>query len=139
MVTHEELKSHWREIKDRLQHHWRELSDSQLTQFDGTPNDLIGAIQRTTGASWSEVESVLSGALRDCRSASQHVGGLVEQYGKQASGFARDGYDQIAAKTAEYSKQIAKTVKRRPMESIAIALGVGIIVSAVVMLNKRRN
>ncbi len=138
MVNHEELKSHWQEVKDRLQRNWGELSDKQLTQFTGTPSDLIGAIQRTTGASWQEVESFLSAALRECRSASHQMGGLAERYGEQASQFARDGYDQLAAATAQYSKKVAKTVKKRPVESLAIAFGVGIVVSAVVLLSKRR-
>ena len=139
MITREDLKNHWNVVKNRLQQNWRELSDTQLAQFNSTPKDLISAIQRTTGASWDEVESFLISVLRDGRDASQRVGGLVDQYGEEGSQFVRAGYDQLAASTAEYSKKVARTVQRRPMESIAIAFGVGLVAGAVVLLSKRRS
>ncbi len=139
MITREDLKNHWNVVKNRLQQNWRELSETDLAQFNGTPNDLISAIQRTTGASWNEVEAFLTSVMRDGRAASQRAGGFAEQYGEEASQFARAGYDQLAASTAEYSKKVARTVQRRPMESIAIAFGVGLVAGAVVLLSKRRS
>jgi len=63
---------------------------------------------------------------------------LAEQYGEEASQFAREGYDQLAAATTEYSKKVARTVQRRPMESLALAFGVGLVAGAVVLLSNRR-
>ena len=138
MVTREELKSHWDVVKNRLLQNWRELSDSELARFSGTPQQLISAVQEKTGASWNEIESFLSSVMRDGRSASQRVSGFAEQYGVDASQLARESYDQIAAATAKYSKNVARTVQRRPMESIAIAFGIGLVAGAVVLLNNRR-
>lgn len=138
MVTRDELKSHWNVVKNRLQQNWRELSDRELANFNGSPRELIGAIQRSTGASWQEVESFLANVMREGRSKTQHVGSMAEHYSDEASQLARDGYDQVAAMTAEYSKKLAQTVRRRPVESLAIAFGVGLVASAVVLLNNRR-
>lgn len=138
MVTREELKSHWDVVKKRLQNNWRELSDTELAHFNGTPSELIGAIQQKTGASWKEVESYLTKVMRDRRSVSQHVGGLAEHYGEEASQFARDGYDQLASTASEYSKRVERTVRSRPMESLAIAFGVGLVAGAVVLMSRRR-
>jgi ElaB/YqjD/DUF883 family membrane-anchored ribosome-binding protein len=138
MVSREELRSHWNIVKNRLLDHWRELSETELGQFNGTPSQLIGAIQQKTGASWNEVEAFLTSVMRDGRSASQRATGLAEQYGAEASQFAREGYDQLAAATAEYSKKITQTVQRRPMESLAVAFGIGLVAGAIVLMSNRR-
>lgn len=138
MVTREELRSHWNVVKNRLLDHWRELSDTELGHFNGTPSQLIGAIQQKTGASWNEVESFLASVMRDGSSATQRATGLAEQYGAEAGQLAREGYDQLTAATAEYSKKIAKTVQRRPMESLAVAFGIGLVAGAFVLMNNRR-
>jgi ElaB/YqjD/DUF883 family membrane-anchored ribosome-binding protein len=138
MVTREELNSRWDVIKNRLMHNWRELSAAELSRFDGSPSQLISEIQQKTGASWNEVESFLANVMRDGRSASQKVGSLAEQYGEEASQIAREGYDQVASATAEYSKKFARTVQRRPMESLAVAFGIGILTGAVVLFRNRR-
>jgi ElaB/YqjD/DUF883 family membrane-anchored ribosome-binding protein len=138
MVTRDELKNHWNVVKNRLLHQWRELSDAELAHFNGTPSQLINAIQQRTGASWNEVESFLANVLRDGRSASQRASGLAEQYGAEASQLAREGYEQLVSATADYSKKVARTVQRRPLESLAVAFGVGLVAGAVVLFSKRR-
>lgn len=138
MVTREELRSHWNEVKSRLQQHWRELSDTELAHFNGTPSELIGEIQQKTGASWQEVESFLANAMRDGRSAAKRAGYVAERYGDGANQLARESYDQLAATTAEYSKKVARSVQRRPIESLAVAFGVGIAAGALMLLSSRR-
>ena len=139
MVTREDLNSRWDVIKNRLMHHWRELSDAELSHFEGSPSQLISTIQQKTGASWHEVEAFLTNVIRDGHSASQRVGSLAEQYGEEASQLAREGYAQVASATAEYSKKFTRTVQRRPMESLAVAFGVGLVAGAVVLLRNRRS
>jgi ElaB/YqjD/DUF883 family membrane-anchored ribosome-binding protein len=138
MVSREELRSHWTVVKNRLLHQWHELTDTELANFSGTPSQLISAIQKRTGASWNEVESFLTDVMRDGRSASQRASGLAEQYGAEVSQRAREGYDQLACATADYSKKVARTVQRRPLESLAVAFGVGLIAGAIVLFSQRR-
>ncbi len=138
MVTREELKHRWDDVRHRLLDHWRELSDTELSHFNGTPSQLFDAIQQKTGASWREVESFLTNVMREGRAKSHRASDLTEQYGDQASKLARDGYDQLTSATAEYSKKVARSVQRRPLESLAVAFGVGIVAGAVVLLSRRR-
>ena len=138
MVNREELKGRWDIVKNRLLNHWRELSDTELAHFNGTPNQLISAIQRKTGASWKEVESFLANVMRESRATSQRASDLAEQSSDEVSRFARDGYQQLTEATEQYSRKVARTVQRRPIESLAIAFGVGIISGAVVLLSRRR-
>lgn len=138
MVTRQELKSQWDEVKSRLRQNWRELSEHDLANFNGDPSQLIGAIQRKTGASWNEIEAFLASALRDGWSTASQIGDIAGQYRQEANQLARDSYDQLAAFTADYSRKVASTVKRRPVESLAIAFGLGLAASALVLLSSRR-
>lgn len=139
MVGREELNKRWDDIKRYLQQNWRGISDSELAQFSGNPNQLIRAIQQKTGASWNEVESFLSGLIKNGRTASHQLGGLAEHYGEDVKQFAREGYDQFAAETAKYAKKVAQGVRQRPMESIAIAFGIGLFAGAVLLMKKRQD
>ncbi len=139
MVTREELRSRWNEVKNRLHQNWRELSESELAQFNGTPSQLIGAIQQKTGASWNEVESFLTSAIRDGWSKAAQAGGAAEYYGGEAGKLARESYDHMAGLTADYSRKVASAVRRRPVESLAIAVGVGVAAGALLLLSRRRS
>ncbi len=138
MVTREELRAHWNEVKNRLHQNWRELSETELSHFNGTPNELVGAIERKTGATRNEIEAFLQNVLRDGESVKQRVASFADQYGNELGQQAREGYEQVAAATADYSKKVVRSVQRRPIESLAIAFGVGIAAGALMLMNNRR-
>lgn len=139
MITREDLKSHWHDVKHRLRQNWHELSESELSRFNGTPSELIDVIRRQTGASWSEIESFLARIMRDAWSTASQAKDMAGHYSGDATQFARDSYDQIAALTADYSHKVVNTVKRRPVESLAIAFGIGIVAGAIMLLGRRRS
>jgi ElaB/YqjD/DUF883 family membrane-anchored ribosome-binding protein len=139
VITREDLTTHWQEIKNRLRQNWRELSESELSRFSGPSSQLIGAIQQKTGASWNEIESFLNKVIGDAWAAASQTANTAQRYGKEATQTASHGYDQVAALTADCSRKIVDTVKRRPVESLAIAFGVGIAAGAIFLISRRRN
>jgi ElaB/YqjD/DUF883 family membrane-anchored ribosome-binding protein len=138
MVTREELRGQWDSVKDQLMSHWRELSEKDLAQSGGTPSQLIGTIQKKTGATWNEIESFIANLVKESRSKAQQAGGLADRYGDEAGQLVKVGYDQLANVAQEYSKKVTRTVQRRPVESLALAFGVGLLAGAAVLLSSRR-
>lgn len=138
MNTREELKSRWDEVKGRLQKQWGQLTDDDLQQFRGSTNELIGVIQRKTGATRNEIESFLSNAISEGETIAGRVSELAQRYAEEAGDYARENYDRAAAATGEFSRQLVTTVRRRPAESMAIAFGVGIVAGAILFLGRRR-
>jgi uncharacterized protein YjbJ (UPF0337 family) len=139
VVTREDVKSQWNEIKNRLRQNWRELTDSELAQFSGPSRQLIGAIQQKTGASWNEIESFIANVATDAWASASQASNVAGKYGDEAGRLASQGYDQLAALTADYSHKLVGTIKRRPVESVAVALGLGIAAGALLLLSRRRN
>lgn len=138
MNTREELRSHWDEVKGRLQKQWGQLTEDDLQQFRGSTNELIGVIQRKTGATRNEIETFLSNVISEGETIAGRVSDVAQRYAGEASDYARENYDRAAAATSDFSRQLAMNVRRRPAESIAIAFGVGIAAGAFLFLGRRR-
>jgi len=138
MVTREELKGQWNQVKGRLQEHWGELTDDDLRRAHGSADELIGVVQQKTGAARSEIEQLLSRAVAEGQSAAQRAREAASQYAEEASEIARQQYDRAAEATSDFSKQVAHTVRNRPTESLLIAFGLGIAAGALFFLGRSR-
>ena len=145
MVTREELRGQWNQVKGRLRDHWGELSDRDLSRAQGSAEELIGVVQQKTGATRREVEEFLHHILDEgshmserAADALQHFAGATQEYADEASDAMRRGANQAAHWSEDYGKRVAETVRSRPTESIAIAFGLGIAAGALFFLNRRR-
>jgi uncharacterized protein YjbJ (UPF0337 family) len=138
MVTREELRGHWNQVKGRLQEHWGQLTEDDLRQAHGSTDQLIGVVQEKTGATRREIEQLIANTLYEGQSAAQRVGEAASHYADEASAMAREKYDQAAAATSDFSRQFTHTVRSRPAESLAIAFGLGIAAGALFFLGRNR-
>ncbi len=62
-----EIKGDWNIIKGKLKQKWAKLTDDDLMHVDGKSEELLGRIQRRTGASREAVEL----AVRDAGSSAR--------------------------------------------------------------------
>ncbi|TWT65031.1 CsbD family protein [Allorhodopirellula solitaria] len=143
MANREQLQGHWNEVKGRLKEHWGQLTDDDLRQFDGSADQLVGMVQRKTGAARNEVESFLDGMFQGSVSDQaaekiQHYADAAQNFADDAGRYARDQGRRLAAQSSDYSAQLAHTVRSRPAESLAIAFGLGIAAGAVFFLGRKR-
>jgi len=136
MITREELKGQWNQVKGRLQEHWGQLTDDDLLRAEGSTDQLIGIVQEKTGATRNEIEQFLGKAIVESQSAARRVGEAASYYADEASAMAREQYERAAAVTTDLSKQVAHTVRSRPAESLAIAFGLGIAAGALFFLGR---
>lgn len=141
MVTKEELKGQWNEVKGRLQEHWGQLTDDDLSRARGSADQLVGVVQQKTGATRREVEEFLSEVIGN----GSRIGEVAQQYAEVASEYAaeageylKDGYRRAADVSGDYTVKVAHTVRSRPAESLAIAFGLGIAAGAFLFLKGRR-
>lgn len=148
MSTKEELKGQWNEVKSRLQERWGQLTENDFQQLRGEAGELVGVVQRKTGASKQEIEAFIADVAQRGESfgqtvasnAQQYAGDAQEmagQYADEAARYAREGYGRIAEASGDLSKKLARTVRERPAESLAIAFGAGLLAGAVLLMGKR--
>ena len=114
------LRGHWNRLKARVRQKWGQLNDSDLAQFHGNVDELIGTIQQKTGESRETVESFLEGLAGGAETCVDQVVEAARQY---------------AHEKVERGKDI---VRDRPGEALAIFFGAGLVVGLVVALKRRK-
>lgn len=63
-----EIKGDWNIIKGKLKQSWASLTDDDLQYVDGKSDELLGRIQKRTGATREAVEKTLKDACSCCKS-----------------------------------------------------------------------
>lgn len=109
MISQQTFPGNWNEVKGKLLRRWGSLTDDDLAIFNGSVDQLVGAIQRKTGEARENIEQ------------------FVEQLNSNGAASLREGYAEIEAK-----------VRQQPAKSVAVCFGAGVITGVVVALFLRR-
>ena len=116
MANQQTLTGNWNEIKGRLREAWGQLTDSDLMEFNGDVDQLVGTIQRRTGEAREAIRSRLDEILGE-------------------------GGSSLAALTAgfgDYTRQARESLSRHPGITVASAFGAGLIVGLIAGLSRHR-
>lgn len=138
MVTREEIRGHWNEVKGRLQEHWGQLTDHDLQEARGNAEQLIGTIQQKTGATRNEIERFLARVVDDSSSMLGQASGAAQHYAEEAGEAVRYGYDQAASSVSDFSRRVDASVRANPSAALAVAFGIGVAAGALLLFNRRR-
>lgn len=57
------IKGHWHEIKGKLKQQWGNLTDDEITQIDGSYEELEGILQKSYGYQKEQVEKEIQAFL----------------------------------------------------------------------------
>jgi uncharacterized protein YjbJ (UPF0337 family) len=134
MISQQTLQGNWNEIKGLLRSKWGEITDEDVTNFNGNVEQLMGTIQRKTGEARESVEqffeqfnsngaTAINRASESVRTGAQHAVEAVEETSHRAAASVREGYAEVE-----------DMVRQRPIESIAVCFGAGVITGVVVSL-----
>jgi uncharacterized protein YjbJ (UPF0337 family) len=148
MISQQELRGGWNQIKGQLKEKWGQLTDSDLTQAEGNVEKLVGVIQQKTGAAHREVETFFDQCVEEgsnmanrvassAKQYAQQAGDTAQKYAQQAGDVMSQGYDQVASRVQEGYEEAEEMIRSRPAESLSVAFGAGIITGIVVTLLMR--
>jgi uncharacterized protein YjbJ (UPF0337 family) len=137
MVNQQSLQDNWNEVKCKLRTKWGQLTNEDLQAVQGNIEQLVGLIQQRTGEARNAVEHFLEGVTAQGSDAFGRASEATQAYthqaveavqarSKQAADAVRKGFDEAEA-----------TVRQRPVESMVVCFGVGIVVGAVLGLTLR--
>jgi uncharacterized protein YjbJ (UPF0337 family) len=152
MITKDQAQGNWKSIMGAVKEKFGQITGDELTSLEGNLDKLIGLIQRKSGQSREWVETFLADASGTTKNVVQQVSDKTTQYAHQAAEVVREnydhltdaaqrGYDQLSDVASRGYDTTVKTVTNRPFESVAIALGCGVLTGLVVGLSlasKRR-
>ena len=150
MATRQQLQGKWNEVKGRLKERWGQLTDDDLVRGEGNVEQLVGVIQQKTGRAKEEVEKFIDEVVEGSSNTFDRVASTAREYASeagdqmrrgydQASEAARRGYDQASQKFSEGYQTAEETVRRNPMESVAVSFGAGIVAGVLVGLMLKRS
>jgi uncharacterized protein YjbJ (UPF0337 family) len=134
MVNQQVLEGHWNEIKGKLRTRWGQLSENELEQAHGRLEDLVGTIQRKTGATREEIEGYLSEVTAAASGRMGEAADKARQYAQQASDQLYESSHEAAEAMRQSYEQYEQMVRQRPLESVTLCFGVGLVAGVLVGL-----
>ncbi|QDU37177.1 hypothetical protein Mal4_14860 [Maioricimonas rarisocia] len=137
MITRQELEGQWNEVKGQVKERWGQLSDDDLARAEGNADQLVGVIQQKTGESRRNIEEFLEKAIDDNANTMDQVARTARAYAEQASEKYQETVDQVTDQVGASYAEAEAMVQRKPVESVAVAFGAGIITGVVVGLALR--
>lgn len=129
-MNQQTLNGHWNEIKGKLTEKWGELSDDELQQAKGNTSQLVGMIERETGETREAINSFLDSVVND-NSIVTKATEAARDYANAASESVQDAASQAADQAKAGYQETERLVKQRPMESLAVCFGVGIVTGII--------
>lgn len=110
MVSREQLTGKWDQVQGQLLKRWGELTEDTLDQVKGNTQQLVGVIHEKTGVAREEIEQFIDHSIANAHSMYDDASQIVEDQWEYAQGM----------------------IRKRPMESLGIALGAGVLTGLLV-------
>lgn len=134
-MNQQTLEGHWNEIKGRVTEKWGQVTESDLKELEGGIDQLIGVIQQRTGETREAIDKHLTSILEN-----DSLSGAVDttkQYASAAVETVQQTAEQAADQVRAGYQQTEQLIKEKPMESLAVCFGVGIVTGVVAGLMLR--
>lgn len=139
MLTQAHIEGGWTELKGKVKQVWGELNDDELRQFEGDLQELVGYIQRSTGEAQEEIELRLAELDARFRPMLEQFSQAARDYYNQTVSATTETAERIRQQVADRQLQAKAVVRRRPIESVTLALGAGLVTGLVVGLLSSRS
>lgn len=137
MITANHIEGGWTELKGKINRTWGQLSEDELREFEGNVEQLVGMIQQKTGQAQEVIETRLAELDAQFRPMFQNLADQAMDYYSHSADAASQALEQARQSLAQGQAKANRMVKRRPMESVAVAFGAGIVAGALVALVAR--
>ena len=131
MLTREQLMGNWNGVIGSIKEKFGEFTKDELAKVEGNFEQLVGLIQRKTGKSQEQISSFISDCCESAGTTYSQVANRASNYADAAGGMLRDNYDRVATEAKKGMDYTAQNIGRRPLESLAIAVGAGILAGLV--------
>jgi len=135
MFSQKESVGNWKSIISSLKTKFGDFSHDELARVEGNVEQLVKLVQRKSGQSQEQIVSFISGCCAAVGTSYEQFANTASQYVDNAGDVVRENYDRMASEAKKGLDYTSKTVKRRPFESLAVAVGSGIIAGVVLGLS----
>lgn len=138
MVAAEKVRSSWKAVTGAVKEKWGQITGDDLSKVEGNVDQLISLLQRKTGETRDRIEAFVSDIVSNTEGTVNRVADVASQYAGQAGEALRENYDAVVSSAQRGYDETKQMVSHRPMESVAIALGAGLLTGLIVGLSLGR-
>ena len=131
MVSQQVLEGHWDELKGQIQDTWGSVTEDDLQELKGDFNQVIGVIKRKTGQTRENIERQLNDLLKECSTMTERGAAAAREYAGAAASGAQEAYDAASEQLRRQYAATESMVQNRPLESVAVAFGTGLIAGVI--------
>lgn len=131
MVNQQTLQGNWNEIKGKLRSKWGQLTNDDVQSFNGNVDQLVGLIQRKTGEARSSIETYLEELTSNGSSGIAQATEAVRGYATQAAERMQDTTRHAQESLRHGYEEAEHMIRERPVESLAVCFGAGVLVGVV--------
>ena len=135
MVSRNDLLGNWNGIVRSLSAKFGDFTKDELARVEGNFEELVNLVQRKSGRSKEQIASFVSDCCESAGATYGQVANRASHYVDVAGDVIRDNYDRVATEAKRGLDYTAKNVGRRPFESLALAVGSGIIAGVLLGLS----
>lgn len=136
MITQENVRDNWNHVVSRLEQRWGQLTDDDLFRTEGRVDRLIETVEQKTGESRETIEDYL-GEIVD-ESYSSGLGHRAKEYAEQARDALEQVSEEVAGSLRSGYEEVEEVAESHPLETAAVAFGIGMVGGLVVGLMIRR-
>lgn len=132
MIAQERVSGNWNRIVGAVKKNFGQITNDDLTRVEGDVDQLVGLIQNKTGRSREQIEQFLDNCCESAEGIYHDISERMYEYSDAAGEAFRENYDRLADAAGRSYDQTVRTISRRPMESLAVAVGAGVLFGLVV-------
>lgn len=136
-INQEMLEGRWNEIKGKVRERWGQISEQDLQTARGNTEQLVGVIQQKTGEGRKEVEEYLESLTEEGNAMFNRAAGAIQGVADRAYQTAQDATRQTAESLRSGYEQTERLVRERPIESLAVCFGTGLLTGFLLGLSLR--
>lgn len=148
MATQQQVQGIWNELRGKTRETWGQITQNEWDQVEGNVQKLVGLVQRKTGQSREQIEEKIRGFSKQASQLLDEASSTASRYAAQAMESAQATAEQLGETMRDqyhhaeemFQHQFQKTgemIQRRPVESLVVALGAGILFGVVVSMLTR--
>ena len=129
-MQHQSSEDQWTQIKQIVRDKWGDFAENDFANVRHSAEDVIGLVQQKTGEAKSQIEDYLNRVAPN----NKLIQNLRQIAGDYATS-ARENVDSVAQQASEQAKagyeQTERVVREKPMESLAVCFGVGLLAGVI--------
>ena len=136
-INAQALQGQWNQLRGQVKEKWGQLTDDDLQFTSGNIDQLVGRIQKRTGEGREAIERYLGELTSRGASAISQAAETARDYTANAGGRLREQYGHYADEARERYGMAEDMVRHNPGQSVAAALGLGLVAGIVIGLALR--